>query len=230
MNTIRERLLKIHEEISEAAVSCGRDPENITIVAVSKTKSSETVKQGIAAGVEILGENYIQEAQKKIDEIGRDTVSWHFIGHLQSNKAKHAVPYFDLIHTVDSLKLAREINKQAGKTGKVQKILIQVNISMELSKSGIEKADTLQLAEEISRLENLSLKGLMCMPPFFDDPENARGYFIKLRELKEKITAQNLPSVDMSHLSMGMSGDFKVAVKEGSTLVRIGTRIFGARN
>ena len=226
---IKKRLSNVKERIKNAAIDCERNPESICLVAVSKTISENTVRESIKAGVKILGESYIQEARDKIYALSSFPVSWHFIGHLQSNKAKYAVKLFDLIHTVDSLKLAREINKQAKKIDKIQNILIQVNISMELTKSGVYKEDAQKLIKDISLLENLSIKGLMTMPPFFNNPEKARPYFSALRNFRDKIRNEAIKNVSMQELSMGMTGDFEVAIKEGATFVRIGTAIFGER-
>ncbi len=198
-------------------------------MAVTKTVSPERIRPAIAAGADILGENYIQEALKKIDALAKERVLWHFIGHLQTNKAKYAVRCFDLIHSVDSLRLASELNRQAEKINKVQEILVQVNISLEQTKSGVAEADTLALIRQISPLEHIAIKGLMTMPAFFDAPEKVRPYFKALAELKNRIEAQNIPRVQMTELSMGMSGDFEAAICEGATLVRIGTAIFGER-
>jgi len=189
-----------------------------------------TVREAITAGVNILGENYIQEAKDKINTLSSYPVSWHFIGHLQSNKAKYAVKLFDMIHTIDSLKLAHELNKQAKKINKIQQILIQINISMESTKSGIHEEDAQKLIKEISSFENLSIKGLMTMPPFFNNPEKARPYFSALRDLRDKIRNKVIKNINMQELSMGMTDDFEVAIKEGATFVRIGTAIFGERN
>ena len=215
--------------IRQAAESCNRDADSIQLVAVSKTIPAEKVKLAIEAGVTILGENYIQEAREKFKALVQYSASWHFIGHLQSNKAKYAVRLFDLIHSVDSLKLARELNKQAGKVDKVQQILVQVNISGEDTKSGITPEEAPRLISEISQLENLSLKGLMTMPPYFYQPEKVQPFFAALRELRDRIQAKNIANVSMAELSMGMTGDFEVGIKEGATLVRIGTAIFGER-
>ena len=227
---LKKKLNNVKERIKKTAIDCGRDPDTIHLVAVSKTMPEGTVRKAIKAGVEILGENYIQEARNKINTLSSYSASWHFIGHLQSNKAKYAVKLFDLIHTVDSLKLAKELNKQAKKINKIQKILIQVNISMESTKSGIYEEDAQKLIKEISLLENLSIKGLMTMPPFFNNPEEARPYFSALRNLRDKIRNEAIKNVNMQELSMGMTVDFEVAIKEGATLVRIGTAIFGERN
>jgi len=227
---IKKRLTDIKERIKKTAIDCGRNPDAIRLVVVSKTIPEDTVREAIKAGVDILGENYIQEARDKINTLSAYPVSWHFIGHLQSNKAKYAVKLFDMIHTVDSLKLAHELNKQAKKINKIQKILIQVNISMESTKSGIHEENAQKLIKEIGLFENLSIKGLMTMPPFFNNPEKVRPYFSDLRNLRDKIRNEAIKNVNMKELSMGMTGDFEVAIKEGATLVRIGTAIFGERN
>ncbi len=229
MKSIKQRLEEIQQQIHDTAASCGRSADEITLVAVSKKKSVEMIRESISAGVRVLGENYIQEAVEKVSEIGTDEASWHFIGHLQSNKAKFAVKCFDLIESVDSLKLAREIGKQAAKIDKVQDILVQINISEEDSKSGASIEDAVDLVKSIAQIESISVQGLMGMPPFFDDPEGARPYFKALADIKTAIEYEKIPNISMDHLSMGMSGDFKVAIEEGSTMVRIGTAIFGSR-
>ncbi len=226
---MKERLDNIADRIRKAALAGGRDPGAVRLVSVSKTVPADRVRRAVEAGAAILGENYIQEARKKFNDLIDLSVSWHFIGHLQSNKAKYAVRLFDLIHSVDSLKLAKALDKSAGKNGKVQEILIQVNISREASKSGAGEEETATLIREISLLENLSVRGLMTMPPFFDDPDRARPYFHALRGLRDRIRAMNIPNVSMDELSMGMTGDFEAAVEEGATLVRVGTAIFGER-
>lgn len=225
-----KKIAQINERIKKAAISCGRDADSITLVAVSKTMPAEKIKKAIDAGVLILGENYIQEARKKINSLSSFPVSWHFIGHLQTNKAKYAVRLFDLIHTVDSYKLAHELNMRAKQIGKIQQVLIQVNISNENSKSGVLPEDTISLIKKISMFDNISVKGLMAIPPFFNNPVKARPYFRSLRELKNLIKKENIQKITMETLSMGMTGDFEVAIEEGATLVRIGTAIFGERN
>lgn len=219
----------VKNRIETAARGCGRDPETIRLVAVSKTVPTNRVRQAIEAGATILGENYVQEARTKFNDLATYPVSWHFIGHLQSNKAKYVVRLFDLIHSVDTLKLARELNKQSHKINKIQEVLIQVNISEEASKSGVNVKDTYNLLKDISLLENLSVKGLMTMPPYFNAPEKVRPYFAALRGLRNRLDQQGLLNIDLSELSMGMTGDFEVAIQEGATLVRIGTAIFGKR-
>ena len=226
---MKKRLEKVQERIRQAAESCSRDADSVRLVAVSKTIPAGTVKAAIEAGVAILGENYMQEAREKFNTLVQYPVSWHFIGHLQSNKAKYAVKLFDLIHSVDSFKLALELDKQAKKVDKIQQILVQVNISAEDTKSGISADEAPGLISEISRLENLSIRGLMTMPPYFYQPEKVKPFFADLRELRDQIKAQALPNVSLEELSMGMTGDFEVAIEEGATLVRIGTAIFGER-
>ncbi len=226
---MKERLQGIIQRIDKVAAACGRDPASVRLVAVSKTMGIERVAEAIDAGARILGENYIQEAREKFNALYDRPVQWHFIGHLQSNKAKYAVRMFDLIHSVDSLKLARALDKEARKHSKIQKILIQVNISREETKSGIDATEVGELVEQIGKLENLRIKGLMTMPPFFDAPERARPFFQQLARLGDRISEKKFPGVDMDELSMGMTGDFEVAIAEGATLVRIGTAIFGER-
>jgi pyridoxal phosphate enzyme (YggS family) len=227
--TIADNLSSIQERIGTAALRAARNPAEIRLVAVSKTVSAENIQQAIAAGVTILGENYVQEARNKIARVGKQ-VEWHFIGHLQSNKARYAVDLFSMIHSVDRLSLAEELDQAANKNGKIVPILIQVNISGEESKSGIDPQETLQLLKRIAGLQHLSIQGLMTMPPWFEDPEDARPYFIALRKLRDKLSREKMPGIALQELSMGMSGDFEVAIEEGATLVRIGTAIFGPRS
>ncbi|OGQ92259.1 MAG: YggS family pyridoxal phosphate enzyme [Desulfobacula sp. RIFOXYA12_FULL_46_16] len=230
MPSIKENLEMINGLIAETARSCGRNPEDILLIAVTKKKNAETVMEALQCGAVHFGENYIQEAISKIDEIGKEMACWHFIGHLQSNKAAIAVKYFEYIHTVDSVKLAKEIDKQAKAIHKIQKILLQVNISKEKTKSGTDAETTMDLVRQIHGFENIAIQGLMCMPPYFDNPEQARKYFRGLLEIRANILAHQFPNVSMNHLSMGMSNDFRVAIEEGATMVRIGTSLFGERN
>ncbi len=226
---LKTRLQRVKERIRQTADACKRPVASIRLVAVSKTVSAEVVREAVVAGVTDLGENYIQEAKEKINALATCPVSWHFIGHLQSNKAKYAVRLFDLIHSVDSFKLANELNKYAKKNDKIQSILIQVNVAREDSKSGVYAEDTLQLLKDVSRLENISVKGLMTMPPYFNAPEKVRPFFAALRELRDRIKKEAIPNIFMDELSMGMTGDFEAAIQEGATMVRIGTAIFGDR-
>lgn len=229
MTHISQNLDAIKARITRAAVNAGRDPETVQLVTVSKTVSADVIHQAIDAGVTVLGENYIQEARAKFEQLSALPVAWHFIGHLQTNKAKYAVRQFDLIHTVDSIRVAKAINKEATKIDKIQSILIQVNIAQETTKSGIETENVETLARDIVQLDHLKLKGLMTMPPFFNAPERVRPFFQQLREIRDRLQELNLHEADLSELSMGMTGDFEAAIAEGATLVRIGTAIFGDR-
>jgi len=226
---LETRLQAVKERIRKAAEGCQRNPEEIRLIAVSKTMPAETVRQAIEAGVKDIGENYVQESRDKFQALVSLDVNWHFIGHLQSNKAKYVVRIFDLIHSVDSLKLARELNKQAKNVDKIQKILVQVNVAKEDTKSGIYAEGAIDLLKEIGQFENISVRGLMTMPPFFNAPDRVRPFFADLRKLRDKIEAAALPNIRMDSLSMGMTGDFETAIEEGATFVRVGTAIFGAR-
>jgi pyridoxal phosphate enzyme (YggS family) len=223
-------LSQIEQRIRQAAVAAGRPPESVRLVAVSKTKPIQMIRAAIAAGATDIGENYVQEAREKFAALGALPVAWHFIGHLQTNKAKYVVRIFDLIHSVDNLKLAQEVNRQAEKINKVQEILIQVNNSGEEGKSGIPAKDAPALIEAIAPLANIRVRGLMTLPPYFDDPERARPYFRALRLLRDEILEKDIPNISMTQLSMGMTGDFEAAIAEGATLVRIGTALFGRRD
>ncbi len=231
---LKENLENILNRIRITAINCDRNPESIRLVAVTKTVPANRIKDAIQAGATIFGENYVQEAGDKIRELSPYPVSWHFIGTLQSNKAKYVVKLFDLIHSVDSVKLAMEINKQAEKISKIQDILIQVNVAGEAQKSGISPEQTLEMLKAVSKFENISVKGLMTMPPYFNDPEKVRPFFKQLRQLRNKLQKNfSDPSsaghIRLDELSMGMTGDFEAAIHEGATLVRIGTAIFGER-
>ena len=226
--TISANLATINERIRAAAEKSGRDPATIRLVAVSKTRPAEDIIAAFQAGQTVFGENYIQELVPKLAEVP-GAVQWHFIGHLQSNKVKFIAGQVTVIHSVDRISLAQEIDRQWGKLDKLCDVLIQVNISGEATKSGTTEAGAIQLVRECALLPNIKVKGLMTMPPFFDDPDAARPYFAELRRLSETITAQQIADVDMVELSMGMSGDFEAAIQEGATLVRVGTAIFGER-
>lgn len=226
---MKAQIEAIHHRIEKAAISAGRKPASVRLVAVSKTVPVEQVRAAIQGGITLLGENYIQEAREKIEALQELPVAWHFIGHLQSNKAKYAVRLFDLIHSVDSIKLARELDRQACKIDKIQDILIQVNTGKEASKSGVDVGDALTLVREAGQMKNVAIKGLMTLPPYFNAPDRVRPYFQALRELRDRIRAESLPGIAMDELSMGMTGDFEAAIQEGATLVRIGTALFGER-
>ncbi len=226
--SIEARLKEILERINAAAAAAGREPSTVSLVAVSKTRPAADVSAAYRAGQILFGENYVQELAAKFEEV-TEPVQWHFIGHLQSNKVKYIAGRVALIHSVDRLSLAEEISRQWGRLGLSCDILLQVNISGEASKSGTTEVEALQLVRALAQLPHVRLKGLMTMPPFFDDPEGARPYFAALRRLSETIAAEQIPGVTMEHLSMGMSGDFEAAIQEGATLVRVGTSIFGSR-
>jgi pyridoxal phosphate enzyme (YggS family) len=226
--SIAANLKHIEERIHTAAKRVGRDPDSVRLVAVSKTQPLEAVRDALEAGQQIFGENYVQEFLEKAQQLP-ESVEWHFIGSLQSNKVKHLAGLATLIHSVDRLTLAKEIDRQWEKIGKPCNILLQVNISGEETKSGTTSEDLYQLAHEISLLPHVSVRGLMTMPPFFDDPERARPYFRELKRLSDLLTSEKIPGITMEELSMGMSGDFEVAIEEGATLVRVGSAIFGER-
>ena len=227
MSAIADNLRQVRDRIEHATARAGRDPGAVKLLAVTKTMAVERIREAIAAGAVILGENYVQEARRKIDAIGQGSIQWHFIGHLQINKAKYAVRLFDLIHAVDSYTLALELEKRGAASNKVVDCLIEVNLSREGSKFGIHKERAAELAHAMSGLKHISLKGLMTMPPYTDDPKEARPYFIALRELRDDIAKDGIP---LPELSMGMSTDFAVAIEEGATMVRIGRAIFGERS
>lgn len=228
MVDIAHNLRQVLERIEKAARGANRRPEEIKLVAVSKTVDLSRVKEAITAGVSILGENYIQEAREKIAQIGHG-VEWHMIGHLQTNKAKYVVKFFDMVQSVDSLRIAEELDKQAQKLDKIIKVLIQVNFPGNGTKFGVTPSDVSTLLYQISGMERLAVEGLMIMPPYFTKPEKARPYFKALRQLKEKLEGKRIKNINLRELSMGMSHDFEVAIEEGATMVRVGTAIFGER-
>jgi pyridoxal phosphate enzyme (YggS family) len=215
---IRENVEKVLREL----------PAGVQLEGAAKTRTPEEILEAIEAGLEIIGENYVQEAEKAFQVIGR-RAKWHMIGHLQRNKAKKAVKVFDMIETVDTMRLAREIDKSCQKIGKTMPILIEINSGEEDQKSGVMPADAIPLIKEISALKNLRIMGLMTMGPFAGDPEDSRPYFIRTREIFEELKGMDLPNVEMRYLSMGMSNSYRVALEEGANLVRIGTKIFGER-
>ncbi len=226
--TIAENVARVRERMEAAAKRAGRDLGKIRLVAVSKTVGLERIIPAIEAGVDSLGENYVQEAQEKIGAL-EQRVSWHFIGHLQSNKAKVATRLFDWVHSVDSLKLAEELSRAGRQQSKILPVLLQVNLGREETKFGAREEEVFRLLEGMGSLPGVSIKGLMGMPPFFENPEESRPYFRALRILAENVSKRQVPGVRMEELSMGMSNDFEVAIEEGATLVRVGTAVFGPR-
>ncbi len=232
--SLLENISSIYKRMSHAAMRAGRSPEHVKLIAVTKAAGIEQIREALDAGLRTFGENRIQEARTKIQglsalsttEYRLPAVEWHLIGHLQKNKAKHAVQLFDLIHSVDSVELAHEINRQAEKIGKIQGVLIEVKLSHEAAKHGVSRSGLTELLNTVRNLRNLHLSGLMTVPPFFDHPGEARPYFKELRELKDRAVSEGF---DLPELSMGMSGDFEIAIEEGATMVRVGTAIFGQR-
>ncbi len=225
---IAENLESIQKRIAAAAKRAGREASSVKLVAVSKTKPSAAIAEALQAGQLLFGENYVQELLEKTRELPKN-IQWHFIGSLQSNKVKYLAGLTSMIHSVDRLSLAREISRQWAKIDERCTILLQVNISGEETKSGTTTDGLLQLARDIAQLSNVRVRGLMTMPPFFDEPERARPYFRELRRLADILDAEKIPGITMEELSMGMSGDFEVAIEEGATLVRVGSAIFGER-
>lgn len=226
--TVRERLEDIRQRVEAAALRSGRDPSEVRLVAAVKRVPVERVLEAVEAGVEMLGENYVQEARSLKEQI-RSPVHWHMIGNLQSNKARQAVRLFDVIETVDRAKILNELERCAREEGKSLDVMVQVDLAEEATKSGADPEHVRTLIEAVAACENLRCIGLMTMPPFFDDPEGARPYFAELRRLRDRLQPLVPRGVELKELSMGMSGDFEVAVEEGATLVRIGTALFGPR-
>ena len=224
---IAENLVEVRERISRAIQKSGREPDSARLITVSKQISVDRIEEARAAGAVVFGENKIQEAIPKIEQMGAEGIFWHFIGHLQKNKIKFLDERFDLIHSVDSFELAEKIAKHYHSENRVQRILLQVNVSGEAAKFGMEPKELEKQIAEFFQLQGIKVEGLMTIPPFDSDPENSRRHFSRLRELREQYEKQN--GLPLNELSMGMSNDFEVAVEEGATLVRVGTAIFGPR-
>ncbi|MFC1941306.1 YggS family pyridoxal phosphate-dependent enzyme [Chloroflexota bacterium] len=204
-------------------------PEGVRLVAAAKTRRPEEILEAIEAGVKIVGENYVQEAERTYEVVG-NRAKWHFIGHLQRNKVKKVVSIFDMIETVDSVKIAKEIDKRCAQTGKVMPVLIEVNSGWEKQKSGVSPEDVERLVRKISALPNIRVMGLMTMGPRFGNPEDSRPYFVETRKIFEKIKKLNLPNIEMRYLSMGMTNSYQIAIEEGANMVRLGSKIFGERD
>jgi len=216
---IEENVKKILQEL----------PPGVELMAAAKARTPEEIMRAAQAGVKIVGENYVQEALGAFDVVGH-RVKWHFIGHLQRNKVKKAVEIFDMIETVDSLELSKEIDKRCGQRKRIMPVLIEINSGREEQKFGILPEDAEDFIREISGLKNIKIEGLMTMGPMFGDPEDARPYFIETKKLFDRIKTLNLPGVEMKYLSMGMTNSYQVALEEGANIVRIGTKIFGQRD
>ncbi len=228
--TITKRVQTVLTNIRSAEEKAGRLAGSVRLVAVTKTVMVEHIAEGVRAGLSILGENRVQEALPKIAALSQAPVQWHFIGHLQRRKVRSVISMFDLIHSVDSLDLAYEIDRRAGEAGRQQNVLLEVNIGDEPTKAGFCVDDVVRSVSSIAELPHIRIKGLMTIPPPTVDPDLARPYFRKLRELARQIVALQIPSVRMDELSMGMSSDYEAAIDEGATLVRVGTALFGARH
>lgn len=228
MSHLEINLAAIKENINRAAINSGRDPREIRLIAVTKTVDIRTIQEALAAGVEDLGENRVQELVKKYEVIG-DSARWHLIGHLQSNKVKYVVDKVHMIHSLDSISLAREIEKRAQKAGQRVQVLVQVNVAEEKSKFGLKVEEVIPFLRTVSHFEHLQVKGLMTIAPFVEDPEEVRPVFRRMRTLAHEITELNMDNIEMKYLSMGMTNDYMVAIEEGANLVRIGTALFGAR-
>ena len=226
---LQDNLKEIENRVQAACERAGRSRDEVTLIAVSKTKPIEDLTEIYNAGVRDFGENKVQELTDKIEKMPKD-IKWHMIGHLQRNKVKYIIDKVELIHSVDSFRLAEEINIQAKKKGIVVPILVEVNIADEESKFGVSKEDAMELVKQIATLDGLTVKGLMSIAPYVVDSEENRPYFHKIKDLSVDISNENIDNVSMDILSMGMSGDFEVAIEEGATMVRVGTGIFGERN
>ncbi len=229
MSNIADNVKNIQERMAAACQHAGRRPEEVKLVAISKTFPPERIREAYDAGLREFGENRVQEAEAKRPALVDLDITWHLVGHLQTNKAKTARELFQWVHSVDSLRLAQKLHQAASSAGVRLRVLIEVNLAGETSKSGVAADGVAQLAEEISHLESLELRGLMTIPPLLENPDEVRPYFRRLRELAQKVAERRIPSIATAELSMGMTHDFEVAIEEGATIIRVGTGIFGAR-
>jgi PLP dependent protein len=230
LEEVRARIARVQERIERAALRSGRKPEDVTLVAVSKTVAPASIQQAVDAGITNLGENRVQEAAEKVGRVHAPQLSWHLIGHLQSNKARQAIGMFDVIHTVDSAELAGRLDRIAAELGRSPSVLVQVKLGDEPAKSGAVEEALPAIIEAIDSAASLKLLGLMVMPPLTESPEGARGYFRRLWQILDGLNSSRARDRQLVDLSMGMSGDFEVAVEEGATMVRVGTAIFGSRH
>lgn len=228
MEYLKENLDLVKENIEKACKKINKNPREITLVAVTKTISEDVINESTKYGVTDIGENKVQEITRKYDQINED-IKWHLIGHLQTNKVKYIIDKVDLIHSVDSFKLAKEIDKRAKSINKTMEVLLQLNISLEESKFGVNEDEILNLVKDISKLENVKVMGLMTMAPYYQDPEDTRIIFKKLKEIFEQLKYNKYNNVKMKYLSMGMTSDYIVAIEEGANIIRVGTGIFGKR-
>lgn len=227
---IKDNIYTILEKTKQAAIRSGRNLEDITVIAVSKTVDSERAREAVEAGLVNLGENRVQELVKKYDELSNTNVKWHLIGHLQKNKVKYIIDKTVLIHSLESLELAKEINKKAKQHDLISNVLIELNIGEEESKFGISEDVVYEFVKSLEQFENIKVLGLMTVAPFTENPEDVRWVFKKMKEIFDKISGMKLKNTEMKYLSMGMTNDFEIAIEEGANIIRIGTAIFGARN
>jgi pyridoxal phosphate enzyme (YggS family) len=229
--SLQRNLDEVLERIEKAAQRVGRDPDDVKLIAVSKTHPIKVLRAALAAGTAVFGENKVQEAESKIVEIGRGVAEWHLIGHLQSNKVRKAVQLFDVVQSLDSVELAKRLERICMEESREElTVFVQVDLAGEETKSGIAESDLPKLVEFLKTCRCLRFSGLMIVPPYFENPDGVRPYFRKLREMRDKLLSQNAFTNGKGELSMGMSHDFEIAVEEGSTVVRVGTAIFGARS
>jgi len=228
---LRDRFANVRKRIETAARACGRSLDEITLVAITKTHPAEMLEAALRLDVKDLGENRVQEAEEKINQLGRDAARWHLVGHLQTNKARRAVSLFDVIHSLDSAALAERLERLCVEESRLSlDVLVQIDLGGEATKSGIEMADVPALLSHLKRCPHLRLIGLMTLPPYFENPDCSRPFFKTLRELRDELQAQGHFRSTKGELSMGMSHDFEVAIEEGATMVRVGTALFGERS
>lgn len=229
MGSVAENLARIENRVRAACTRAGRQPSEVRLIGVTKTVPVDRIREGVLAGIGNLGENYVQEALAKVQELSGLDISWHFIGHLQSNKVKQLLGWCHCVHTLDRESLARELDRQAQRLGKRFRVLLQVNVGDEDTKSGVDVEGLTGLFRFASRLDGLEVCGLMALPPYFDDPEEVRPYFQTMREWKRRLQEEAPRPEGFTELSMGMSNDFEVAIEEGATMIRVGTALFGSR-
>jgi hypothetical protein len=229
MIDIKENVAQVRQRIAAASRRSGRGPDDVKLVAISKTFPPEFIRAAYEAGLRDFGENRVQEAAAKRPALADLSITWHLVGHLQSNKAKAARELFHWVHSVDSFRLAQKLDQTVSAGAGRLAVLLEVNLGGEASKAGVGESEVFQLAQQCSQLAALEVRGLMVIPPLLDDPEQVRPYFRRLRELAQEIESKNIPNLSMQELSMGMSHDFEVAIEEGATMVRVGTAIFGGR-
>lgn len=230
MGTIADNILAVRQRIDDACRRAGRNPNEVTLIAVTKAFDSTRITEAVREGVCDIGENFVQELLGKREQVLDGNIRWHFIGHVQTNKVKSLVEVVHLIHSVDSYRVAEEVEKRASKVGRTVDVLLEVKTTGEATKYGVPPEEAKALVKKIAPFEHVRIRGLMTIGPFSPDPEESRPCFRKLRELSENIAAQSIENVEMTHLSMGMTNDFEVAVEEGATLVRLGTALFGPRS